>query len=131
MFIDLASEYCCCCQLNHYLICTKCRLKKQEWAKFAESAQDILQKMDAITKEEVGPKEPPEQIILDEESEPPVEKAREKIVISIQDKDGHQQMRVYKVILIFLAWASIATVINSAHIYSLPPKKRMSILGLD
>ncbi|CAD6230925.1 unnamed protein product [Miscanthus lutarioriparius] len=72
------------------------RLKKQEWAKFAESAQDILQKMDAITNKEVGPKEPPEQIILDEESEPPVQKAREKIVISIQDKDGHQQMRVYK-----------------------------------
>jgi hypothetical protein len=104
-------------------------LKKQEWAKFAESAQGILQKMDAITNKEVGPKEPPEQIILDEESEPPVEKAREKIVISIQDKDGHQQMRVYKVILIFLAWTSIATVNNSAHIYSLPPKKRMSSSG--
>ncbi|KAG0538391.1 hypothetical protein BDA96_03G232000 [Sorghum bicolor] len=72
------------------------RLKRQEWAKFAESAQDILQKMDEMTNNEVGPKEPPEQIILDEESEPPVEKAREKIVISIQDKDGHQQMRVYK-----------------------------------
>jgi len=97
-------------------------LKKQEWAKFAESAQDILQKMDAITNKEVGPKEPPEQIILDEESEPPVQKAREKIVISIQDKDGHQQMRVYKVILIFLAWTTIATVNNSA----LPSKKRMS-----
>lgn len=72
------------------------RLKKQEWAKFAESAQDILQKLDEITNKEVGPKEPPEQIILDEESEPQVEKAREKIVISIQDKDGQQQMRVYK-----------------------------------
>lgn len=99
-------------------------MKRQEWAKFAESAQDILQKMDEMTNNEVGPKEPPEQIILDEESEPPVEKAREKIVISIQDKDGHQQMRVYKVILFFLAWTSIAAV--NTHIYNLPPQKRMS-----
>jgi hypothetical protein len=94
-------------------------LKKQEWAKFAESAEDILQKLDEITNKEVGPKEPPEQIILDEESEPQVEKAREKIVISIQDKDGQQQMRVYKVIIIFLAWIGIASVNNSAYI--IPP----------
>lgn len=91
-------------------------MKKQEWAKFAESAEDILQKLDEITNKEVGPKEPPEQIILDEESEPQVEKAREKIVISIQDKDGQQQMRVYKVIIIFLAWIDIASVNNSAYI---------------
>ncbi|RCV26121.1 hypothetical protein SEVIR_5G226700v4 [Setaria viridis] len=72
------------------------RLKKQEFAKFAESAHDILQELDATTKKQVGPKEPPEQIVLDEESEPEVEKARGKIVISIQDKDGKQQFRVYK-----------------------------------
>ncbi|XP_062214666.1 uncharacterized protein LOC133915491 isoform X2 [Phragmites australis] len=71
------------------------RLKKQELAKFAESAQEILQKLDETAKNEVGAKEPPEQIIL-EESEPQVEKAREKIIISIQDKDGQQQIRVYK-----------------------------------
>lgn len=75
-----------------------------------------MQKLDEITNKEVGPKEPPEQIILDEESEPQVEKAREKIVISIQDKDGQQQMRVYKVIIIFLAWIDIASVNNSAYI---------------
>ncbi|CAO2203964.1 unnamed protein product [Urochloa humidicola] len=72
------------------------RLKKQELAKFAESAHNILQEFDATAKKEVGSKGPPEQIILDEESEPEAEKARKKIVISIQDKDGQQQFRVYK-----------------------------------
>ncbi|KAF8676086.1 hypothetical protein HU200_047591 [Digitaria exilis] len=72
------------------------RLKKQELAKFAESAHDILQELDATTKKEIGSKEPPEQIIIDEEPEPQVEIAREKIVISIQDKDGRQHIRVYK-----------------------------------
>lgn len=72
-----------------------CRLKKQELAKFAESAHNIFQEFDEITKR-VGSKEPSEPIILDVESEPQVEKAREKIVVSIQDKDGQQQFRVYK-----------------------------------
>ncbi|CAO2170582.1 unnamed protein product [Urochloa humidicola] len=72
------------------------RLKKQEFAKFAESAHHILQELDATAKKDVGSKEPPEQIILDEESEPEVHQARKKIVISIQDKDGRKQFRVYK-----------------------------------
>ncbi|CAO2190982.1 unnamed protein product [Urochloa humidicola] len=72
------------------------RLKKQEFAKFAESAHHILQELDATAKKDVGSKEAPNQIILDEESELEVQEARKKIVISIQDKDGKQQFRVYK-----------------------------------
>jgi hypothetical protein len=71
-------------------------------AKLTESAHDILQELDATAKTEVVSKEQPEQIIIDDESEPQVEKAREKIVISIQDKNAQQQIRVYKVIIIFL-----------------------------
>ena len=71
-------------------------------AKWAESAHDILQDLDATARTEVVSKEQPEQIIIDDESIPQVEKAREKIVISIQDKNGQQQFRVFKVIIIFL-----------------------------
>ncbi|KAL6615555.1 hypothetical protein ACP70R_037825 [Stipagrostis hirtigluma subsp. patula] len=72
------------------------RLKKQELAKIAESAQDILQKIDQSVKQDIAAKEYPVHIVLDEPSEPQAEKSREKIVISIQDKDGQQQIRVYK-----------------------------------
>ncbi|CAL4962722.1 unnamed protein product [Urochloa decumbens] len=72
------------------------RLKKLELAKFAESAHNVLQELDATAKKEIGSKGSPEQIILDDESEPELEKVRKKIVISIQDKDGQQQFRVYK-----------------------------------
>lgn len=74
-----------------------CRLKKQELAKLAESAQDILEKLVETAKKDLEAKKPPEHIVLDEPSEPEVEKVREKIVITIQDKDGQQQFRVYKV----------------------------------
>jgi hypothetical protein len=76
-----------------------------------------LQELDATTKKPVGSKEPPEQIVLDEESEPEVEKARGKIVISIQDKDGKQQIRVYKVIITITHFprASIPIIHNSTH----------------
>ncbi|RLN22401.1 uncharacterized protein C2845_PM07G15220 [Panicum miliaceum] len=72
------------------------RLQRRELAKLTESAHDILQDLDATAKTEVVSKEQPEQIIIDDESEPQVEKAREKIVISIQDKNAQQQIRVYK-----------------------------------
>ncbi|TVU34532.1 hypothetical protein EJB05_16367 [Eragrostis curvula] len=72
------------------------RLKKQEFATFAaESAEDILRKLEETAKKEVGAKEP-EKIILDDAPEPQAEKAREKIIISVQDKDGQQQFRIYK-----------------------------------
>jgi len=83
-------------QTYHHLSCTICRLKRQELAKWAESAHDILQDLDATARTEVVSKEQPEQIIIDDESIPQVEKAREKIVISIQDKNGQQQFRVFK-----------------------------------
>ncbi|KAJ1284234.1 hypothetical protein BS78_03G189400 [Paspalum vaginatum] len=70
------------------------RLKKQELAKIAESAHSMFQEFDESANKEVG--KPSEPIILDEEPELQVEKAREKIVISIQDKDGQQQFRIYK-----------------------------------
>ncbi|GJM93958.1 hypothetical protein PR202_ga10561 [Eleusine coracana subsp. coracana] len=73
-----------------------CRLKKQELATFSESAEDILRKLEESAKKEVGAKEQPEQIILDDAYEPQAQKAREKIVISVQDKDGQQQIRIYK-----------------------------------
>ena len=71
-------------------------------AKWAESAHDLLQDLDATARTEVVSKEQPEQIIIDDEPEPQVEKVREKIVISIQDKNARQQFRVFKVIIIFL-----------------------------
>ncbi|KAG2589935.1 hypothetical protein PVAP13_5NG357285 [Panicum virgatum] len=72
------------------------RLKRQELAKWAESVHDILQDLDATARTEVVSKEQPEQIIIDDEPEPQVEKVREKIVISIQDKNARQQFRVFK-----------------------------------
>jgi len=72
------------------------RLKRQELAKWAESVHDILQDLDATARTEVVSKEQPEQIIIDDEPEPQVEKVREKIVISIQDKNAWQQFRVFK-----------------------------------
>ncbi|GJN18432.1 hypothetical protein PR202_gb05595 [Eleusine coracana subsp. coracana] len=72
------------------------RLKKQELANFAESAEDILRKLEESAKKEVGAKEQPEQIILDDEYEARAQKVKEKIVISVQDKDGQQQIRIYK-----------------------------------
>jgi len=71
-------------------------------AKWVESVHDILQDLDATARTEVVSKEQPEQIIIDDEPEPQVEKVREKIVISIQDKNAWQQFRVFKVIIIFL-----------------------------
>jgi len=72
------------------------RLKRQELTKWAESVHDILQDLDATARTEVVSKEQPEQIIIDDEPEPQVEKVREKIVISIQDKNTRQQFRVFK-----------------------------------
>lgn len=72
------------------------RLKRQELAKWVESVHDILQDLDATARTEVVSKEQPEQIIIDDEPEPQVEKVREKIVISIQDKNAWQQFRVFK-----------------------------------
>jgi len=72
------------------------RLKRQELAKWVESVHDILQDLDATARSEVVSKEQPEQIIIDDEPEPQVEKVREKIVISIQDKNTRQQFRVFK-----------------------------------
>ncbi|KAL6842529.1 hypothetical protein ACP4OV_027373 [Aristida adscensionis] len=71
------------------------RLKKQELAKIAESAQDMLQKTYQSAQQEIAAKETPVNIILDEEPEPEAEKSRETIVISIEDKD-RQLIRVYK-----------------------------------
>jgi competence protein ComGF len=70
---------------------------KQEFTNFSESVDDILSKLEEAAKKELGAKEQLEQIILDDASEPEAEKARERIIISVQDKDGQQKIRIYKV----------------------------------
>ncbi|KAJ3670849.1 hypothetical protein LUZ60_008275 [Juncus effusus] len=68
------------------------RLKKQELASLAQSAQDVLKNLVENVKMEVkSAKKPLEEVILDE----PIQE-RQKIVISIQDKDGQKQYCIYK-----------------------------------
>jgi hypothetical protein len=67
-----------------------------------------LRKLEEAAKKEFGAKEQPEQIILDDASEPEAEKAREKIIISVQDKDGQQKIRIYKVSVFFFLFHRLA-----------------------
>ncbi|KAM0058595.1 putative Rad60/SUMO-like domain, Ubiquitin-like domain superfamily [Helianthus debilis subsp. tardiflorus] len=71
------------------------RLKKQELLSFTESAKDIVQTIEETVKRDLNTS-------LNSEFESPIEKPsksaveRPKIVISIQDKDGLKQFRIYK-----------------------------------
>ncbi|XP_020251709.1 uncharacterized protein LOC109829052 [Asparagus officinalis] len=69
------------------------RLKKQELASLAQSAEDILRTVTASTRRDISN---PEKIDLEAIKELPSKKVdRKKIVISIQDKDGQKQFRMY------------------------------------
>ncbi|KAG8051408.1 hypothetical protein GUJ93_ZPchr0001g29242 [Zizania palustris] len=83
-------------ELEKNSILQELRLQKQVMAKFAESANDILEKLVETAKQKVDAHEPPEHIDLDKSPERQVEKSREKLIITIQEKDGQQQFRVYK-----------------------------------
>ncbi|PON87006.1 Rad60/SUMO-like domain containing protein [Trema orientale] len=70
------------------------RLKKQELASFAQSAQDVLRAMEESAKIELGKSlQPSLDAAADQPKKPLTE--RNKIVISIQDKDGLKQFRIY------------------------------------
>ncbi|GMN38654.1 hypothetical protein TIFTF001_007888 [Ficus carica] len=70
------------------------RLMKQELLSCAQSAEDILRDIEESAKGEVGKSlQPSLDAIADQPSRPHNERA--KIVISVQDKDGLKQFRIY------------------------------------
>ncbi|KAL6351000.1 hypothetical protein AAG906_031586 [Vitis piasezkii] len=70
------------------------RLKKQELLLFAESAKDVLRTVEESAKRELGSSlQSSVESVASQPSKPPCERA--KIVISIQDKDGLKQFRIY------------------------------------
>lgn len=70
------------------------RLKKQELVTFAQSAEDALRAMEESVKRELDSSmQPSLEAVPDQPSKPPCQ--RTKIVISVQDKDGVKQFRVY------------------------------------
>lgn len=71
------------------------RLKKQELASFAQqSAEDVLRAVEESVKRELH-KQSVSEAIVDEPSKP--HNDRTKIIISIQDKHGLRQFRIYSV----------------------------------
>ncbi|RVX12609.1 hypothetical protein CK203_011720 [Vitis vinifera] len=78
--------------------CTPTRLKKQELLLFAESAKDVLRTVEESAKRELGSSlQSSVESVASQPSKPPCERA--KIVISIQDKDGLKQFRIYMVVI--------------------------------
>ncbi|KAF8399063.1 hypothetical protein HHK36_014929 [Tetracentron sinense] len=70
------------------------RLKKQELASLAQSAADVLRAVEESAKRELNSSlQPAVELVADQPSKPHAE--RVKIIISIQDKDGLKQFRVY------------------------------------
>lgn len=68
-----------------------CRLHKQELASLAQSAQEVLQQVEEAAKmEHNNSGKSVEQL-------PKQQVQRQKIVISIQDKEGQKQFRIYTV----------------------------------
>lgn len=73
-----------------------CRLKKQELAEFAKSAKEVLRSVEESVKRDFNSSSQPAVVsTADQPSKPPCERA--KIIISIQEKEGVKQFRVYKV----------------------------------
>ncbi|KAJ4709858.1 Small ubiquitin-related modifier like [Melia azedarach] len=70
------------------------RLKKQELVSFAKSAEDMLRAVEESVKTKHSSVQAPVEAEAEKASKPPCERA--KIVISVQDKDGLKQFRVYK-----------------------------------
>ncbi|XP_052187624.1 uncharacterized protein LOC127798229 [Diospyros lotus] len=73
------------------------RLKKQELVSFAKSAQEVLRSVEESVKKDFDTSmqmQPTVDNVTDQSSKVPFDRA--KIVISIQDKEGLKQFRVYK-----------------------------------
>ncbi|GFZ00263.1 ubiquitin-like superfamily protein [Actinidia rufa] len=71
------------------------RLKKQELASFAKSADELLRSVEQTTKIDFNSSlQSAIESVVDQSTKPLCERA--KIVISIQEKEGHKQFRVYK-----------------------------------
>lgn len=83
-------------------------MKKKELELFAQSAEDVLRAVEESVKLQLGSSmQPSLEAVADQPSKPTCE--RVKIVISIQDKDGTKQFRIYTVYLIsgisvFFTW---------------------------
>lgn len=72
------------------------RLKKQELASCAQSAEDVLRAVEESVKRELqSSMQSSLEVVADQPSK--LNSERAKIVISIQDKDGPKQFRVYSV----------------------------------
>ncbi|MQM04614.1 hypothetical protein Taro_037416, partial [Colocasia esculenta] len=72
------------------------RLKKQELASFTRSAEDVMRTVIESAKREIGSRVKSDDLEAEvkEAVKPKVD--RPKILISIQDKDGHKEFRVFK-----------------------------------
>ncbi|RZB89318.1 putative zinc finger protein isoform E [Glycine soja] len=71
----------------------KLRLKKQELASFAESAKELLKDVEESSKLEIDNSLQSSVVGVDEKSTEHSERA--KIVVSVQDKDGTKQIRMF------------------------------------
>lgn len=79
-----------------------CRLKKQELTSLAKSAEVVLRTMEESVKRELCCS--PQASLQAVTGQPSKSSCgRAKIVISIQDKDGPKQFRVYKVFMVELS----------------------------
>ena len=73
-------------------------MKKKELESFAQSAEDVLRAVEESVKLQFGSSmQSSLEAVADQPSKPTCE--RVKIVISIQDKDGTKQFRIYTVYL--------------------------------
>lgn len=83
-------------------------MKKKELESFAQSAEDVLRAVEESVKLQLGSSmQSSLEAVADQPLKPTCE--RVKIVISIQDKDGTKQFRIYTVYLIsgisnFFTW---------------------------
>ncbi|KAK9276821.1 hypothetical protein L1049_006358 [Liquidambar formosana] len=70
------------------------RLKKQELVSFAQSAEDVLRAVEESAKRELNSSvQSSLESVANQQPNPPCERA--KIIISVQDKDGLKQFRMY------------------------------------
>ncbi|KAI3499279.1 hypothetical protein L1887_35074 [Cichorium endivia] len=75
------------------------RLKKQELMSFTESAKDMFKTVEESVKRNLkASMDSSSESLIEKPSKPAVE--RQKIVISIQDKDGLKQFRVYRIAIV-------------------------------
>ena len=89
----------------------KHRLKKQELASLAQSAEEILRSVTKSTKRDISNAEKSD---VEPRGELPSKQVdRKRIVISIQDKDGQKQFRMYMVLLLDFLYNADCRVISS------------------